>query len=54
MFSVFTARPAAIRTFSATTFSAFPATSNSSVTSEVPTVALRTLAPAITAMPRFW
>ena len=51
--SVFTARPAAISTFSASTVSFFPPASTSSVTLSLPTVALVTLAPASTVIPRF-
>ena len=53
MDSVFTARPAAISTFSTSTVSVLPPASTSSVTLSLATVAFFTLAPASTVMPRF-
>ena len=53
MDSVFTARPAAISTFSTSTVSVLPPASTSSVTLSFPTVAFFTLAPASTVIPRF-
>ena len=53
MFSVFTARPAAISTLSAVTDCALPATSSCNVTLLSVTSAFTTLTPASTLIPRF-
>ena len=53
MDSVFTARPAAISTFSISTVSVLPPAATSRVTLSLPTVAFCTCAPASTVIPRF-